>query len=333
MSKSSVETLLEMVGIGKWNALIDEPRLNKFYEELTSGSPLRLAIYCEDAAENIDVISSPIKQFFEKFEFYESEFHDYLSEDDIKILNFLASNTSLTPEDFLAQINPLFSAARVIQDLEKKKIDSVYMTVILKSYVDIYELSLFQIDRRLREHLLKIGKETLPKDIFYPRQMNLFFGRKGTNHESAKGLNKIFSGLGVITIDNSSMIHPQSKTTKIRNNICHAGISHIPETMELIHSGNIVCSIDEFETELKRIFIFLLEWLALSVPVAERSKDNTDIYSIIDPAVQKSKEDLKESYLQWSKFLRLLDKDPKFKKQYVQGIKQLKNGKMKIARF
>jgi hypothetical protein len=324
MSSEKSETMLRMFGISNWNCLATNKLINESSTEFYSGSPLRLAVFYERSAENIDELlnDKPIREFFKKIEKIEKEYYNLLTEDDKEILDFLSKNTNLPAEGFFAAVNPLLFTFNVMKNLENRKIDSAYMAGVFQSYVQIYELCLFHIDRRLREYLIKIGKDNWPKGIYSnTRKIDHFFGRKGTDHESATFLIKILSLL--LHEDNlDTSMNSNSRTSFIRHKISHAGVSYDEETEILILSGNEICHLEELITELKRIFIFLLEWLNLMV-----SKNKTDevvnVDRLIEDSVKQIKDEAKARFITYSKTLREMENTPKQKTRYSKLIRKL----------
>lgn len=110
-------------------------------------------------ANNLDkhVCIDKTKEMVESLLNFQDKFEHFgkLTEDDIKIINFMVENSFITAEDSIELSGSLYTLLKVYEELGKEKIESEYlkMFIMIATYVQLYELILLQLDRRLRNYI------------------------------------------------------------------------------------------------------------------------------------------------------------------------------------
>ncbi len=265
MNEKSVEIvgyLLEKQDIYLPSPIFKDETIIKLERALSSGIPIVMSRYYEEMANNLEkhVCIDKTKEMVESLltSLREFEHSGKLTEDDLKIINFMVENSFVTAEDSIELSGPLYTLLKVYEELGKEKIESEYlkMFIMIATYVQLYELILLQLDRRLRNYI-KLNERINEKDF----KNFLKYGREYTEHATAGEINRVLSKLKVLEPENDSILSGRLK--KLRNKFSHASFFYDSE-LDAVVAGKIKLTKKEFIGEFHRLFNFGLTWFKLS---------------------------------------------------------------------
>jgi len=232
-------------------------------DTLRKGRPFFVSEFFKNVNENFDdyISTDGINKLFDKInELSNNEkFQQKLSEDDKKIIEFLIKNTNLNNLDCLQIIGQEFFSIRVAEELEK--IDNLpnilKMALLMWCFVNLYELTLVNVDRRLLVYLKKNNKNE-DNDI----KRFLSINRKDyKDHATAELINKVFCKILGLREENTSIFGKSSKPKLIRNKISHSNLFYDSEKNKIVLLNSQEYSIEDFLKEYYALFNFLIEWV------------------------------------------------------------------------
>ena len=261
-NKQLIRYLLEKEGIIVPSGIFKIRTVEELEKRLSKGNPYLLYKFYEELAKKLPEVVEiqKLKNMFEFARELKEKYGNKLTEDDEKIIRFFVENSEMQTEDFMELIGPMYYLMRVMDDFNKKQINSKFlkMFIFTSAYVQIYELLLYQMDRRLFNYL---KHSELKHDKLIKKFME--FKRENLQHTQAWEINRVLSKLLGIDPENNSIIG--GGTPKIiRNNISHANLFYDPEE-DIVFVGNKKFSVDQFIGEYYRLLVFCLRWLELSV--------------------------------------------------------------------
>ncbi len=213
-------------------------------------------------ANNLDkhVCIDKTKEMVESLLNFQDKFEHFgkLTEDDIKIINFMVENSFITAEDSIELSGSLYTLLKVYEELGKEKIESEYlkMFIMIATYVQLYELILLQLDRRLRNYI-KLNKHVNQKDF----KKFLKNRREYLEHATTGQINEVLSKLGAIESENDSIL--DGRLRDLRNKFSHANFFYDAE-LDAVFAGKVKLTKKEFIGEFYRLFNFILTWFKLS---------------------------------------------------------------------
>jgi len=143
-----------------------------------------------------------------------------LSDTDKKIINLLAKES--IESDLKSELF-LFDVVFQLKILEKKikKYPELWDYLLLHVFCDLYELTLYIIDRKLVSYIKNNKIED--KEISNFLKLN----RKGSSHATAEKINKTICKILNLSEDNDSIFGSHSKTREIRNAVNHANFDTV----------------------------------------------------------------------------------------------------------
>ena len=242
---------------------------------------------CDDPEKYINVngiddCSELIKNISENVEFQKRK----ISEDDEKIINFLIEHTTLKPKDFLNMLGHLYFVLQVTEKLEKTKNLSrvLKMSLLMWCFLNLYELILLNIDRRLRSYLQKNSKKNDDSDIKKFLEANQ---KRPNDHATAGLINKVLCEILSLNEENNSIFGKNSKPRIIRNKIAHYNLFYDSEKNKLVSSNFEEYSFEDFLENYYLLSNFLLR--SFNMMVANNKFDK-------DTMIQSFKETFCEAY-------------------------------------
>lgn len=293
-SANVVEYLLEKGGICLPTTIFRNELLLELEKAISSGIPIRISDYYKKLADNLEEYISidKTKEMIEIFLNSQKEFENSgkLTEDDLKIINFMVENTHVSAEDSIELSGSVYTLLKVYEDLKKEKIksESLKMFIMISTFIQLYELILLQLDRRLRSY---IKQNNLEKDFekFLKRK------REYTEHATAGEINNALSKLKVINSNNDSILSGRLKY--LRNKFSHANFFYDSELDAVVVAGKERLTKKEFIGEFFRLFNFALTWFKLSAKVDDPSE-----------ALDVFKESLKKTCYELSRMFRSVER-------------------------
>jgi len=269
-----VSYLLERGGISVPISLLKHEFIIEIEKSLRKESPLILSMTFKKFAKNlektlkldvIDMLSKIIKEF-------EKKEHFYPSEDDEKIIDYIVKLDKYRYEFVLETIGPLYFLLKIFEEMRKVDLlpKIIEFFIVINSYAFLYELILYQIDRRLYYNIKKLEDY---KDRSWYKQFSKINRSNYLEHATAGLINEIFSDVLNLPKENDSIFGGKSETKIFRNKVAHANIFYDEETEEIIISSNKYKS-DEFLKLFFRLLGFCVRWLEKSLEVKIEDTDS-----------------------------------------------------------
>lgn len=295
-----VEYLLERGEIKLPYAILKTETIKELDKAISSGSPAMVSKFYEKMAEDIDEyldlteIEIMIDLLSKKIAL-ESE----LSEDDFRILEFLVNTAVIKIEDFLSMVGPIYNLLKVAEELKRVKNLSDYLSmfILTSAYVQLYELLLLQIDRRLYYYL----KDKKPENKEFRNFLKM--DRKGSEHETAGRLNKIISAILGMNETNNSILGERGRI--IRNKISHANLFYDAER-KVVVASNSEYSVDEFLAEFYKLLKFGIKWIELSSELSLDEKGLADLLKV----------KIREAFKELSRLFLKVERSPEMKREF-----------------
>jgi len=227
--------------------------LSKIFEDLSKPENLE-KIFNLSSLDNFIRI---VKEFREKYNLS-------ISSDDERIIDYIVKLEEFKYDFILEIISPLYFLFRVIEETMKFEClpKIIRFFIILNSYVFLYELILYQIDRRLYYNIKKL--EEYKNKNWYKQFFEKINRSNQVEHATAGLLNEIFSDILNLSKENDSIFGGKSEAKIFRNKIAHANISYNEETEEIMIGSNKYKS-DEFLKLFFRLLGFCVRWLEKSL--------------------------------------------------------------------
>ncbi len=229
--------------------------------------------FCDDPEKYINVngidhCSELIKNISENVEFQKRK----ISEDDEKIINFLVENTTLELKDFLDMFGQLYFILQVTDQLEKTKNLSyvLKMSLLMWCFVNLYELILLNIDRRLRSYLQKNSEKN--GDNYIKKFLEIARERP-KDHATTGLINKVLCEILSLNEENNSIFGKNSKPRIIRNKIAHYNLFYDSEKNKLVSSNFEEYSVEDFLENYYLLSNFLLRSFNMMVANNKFDKD------------------------------------------------------------
>jgi len=227
---------------------------------LRRGMPFLVSKFFKGVNENFDdyISVEAINKLFKKIEELSNneKFQQKISEDDKKIIEFLSKNQNLNSSDFLKILGQEYFTIQVVEELEKTDNlpNILKIPLIMWLFLNLYELILFNVDRRLFEYL----KNTDKKDDEDIRRF-LKINRENKDHAMPENINKILTKILDLKEENNSIFGRISKAKLIRNKIAHANLFYDSEKNKLVSSNLEEYSAEDFLKGYYTLFNFLIE--------------------------------------------------------------------------
>lgn len=262
--------LLEKQDIYLPSPIFRDETIVKLEKALSSGKPIVVSRYYEEMANSLErfININKVKEMVGNLLSFSREFEHVgkLTEDDYKIINFMVENSFISAEDSIELSGPLYNLLKVYEELEKEKIKSDYVKtfIMISTYIQLYELVLLQLDRRLCNYIKNKG---LAKEKMY--KSFLSYERKYTGHATAGTINRVLSNLNVIERENDSILSGRLKN--LRNKFSHANFFYDAE-LDVVFAGGVKLTKKEFIGEFYRLFNFALTWFKLSANADEHGE-------------------------------------------------------------
>jgi len=197
-----------------------------------------------------------------------------ISDDDQKIIQFLSS-VSNNVDFVLEVIGPAVFLLNVVTEINDSRTDqnlseNLRMFLLIASYVFLYELVLYEIDRRLYFYLSRgytnYGAEKLKKKSEFKNFLERIERENEHDHATAGIINSILSDLAGLPRDNNSIFGGKAEIRILRNKAAHANIFYDSER-DLIILGGKVYEKGEFLEAYFRLFSFLIAWIEGAVGI------------------------------------------------------------------
>jgi len=227
------------------------------------GMPFLVSKFFKRVNENFDdyISVEDINKLFKKIEELSNneKFQQKLSEDDKQIIEFLTKNTNLNNLDVLKIIGQEYFTIQVAEELEKTDNlpDILKMALLMWCFVNIYELTLVNVDKRILVYLEKNNKNE-DNDI----KRFLSVNRKDyKDHATAELINNVFCKILNLKEENNSIFGKSSKPKLIRNKISHSNLFYDSEKNKIVLLNSEEYSIEDFLKEYYTLFNFLAEWI------------------------------------------------------------------------
>lgn len=279
-----IEKILETKGIWLPTPLLREDFILDLNKALSKGSPIAVSKFFGKAAEEVekDTNSSACTQFLqaisERDGFVLEGYDELVTTDDEKVIKFLVSHTTFYAEDFLSLSGPMYYLSHVLKELERIRDNMpnlISVTLFLYLFITLYEITLFEVDRRLYTYLLKNDKKG--------NEIKRFMGverKEHNDHATAGVINKVLCCLEIIGHSNSSIFGDENGPKGIRNEIAHGNFFY-DEEEEVITVGMKKYKIKEFLKQYYKLYCFLKRWIEVST---KTSISNIDINNIFKKA-------------------------------------------------
>ncbi len=265
-----VTYLLEKQDIYLPSPIFKDETIIKLERALSSGKPIVVSKYYEEMADNLEkfIDINKLKEMIGNLLSFSDEFEHIgkLTEDDYKIINFMVKNSFINAEDSIELSGSVYNLLKVYGELKKEKIKSDYVKtfIMISTYIQLYELILLQLDRRLLNYIKNKG---LAKEKDYRSFLN--WERKYTGHATAGMINQVFYKFGVIESRNDSIL--DGRLRELRNKFSHANFFYDAE-LGVVFAGGIKLTKKEFIGEFYRLFNFALTWFKLSANADEHGE-------------------------------------------------------------
>ncbi|MBC7333770.1 MAG: hypothetical protein H5T85_04830 [Actinobacteria bacterium] len=263
--KNLLEYLLEKERVIVPSAIFKIEIVQELERRLSTGRPYLLYQFYNELAEELknSIDIKKLKSMFEFSRTFKEEHGNMLTENDKRIIYFLVNNSDMRAGDFMEMLGPLYYILSITRDLKNERINSksLKMFILTSAYVQIYELLLYQLDRRIYNYLKRL--EELRKDKIFKDFMKL--KRTHLQHAQAWQINKVLSKLLGINEKNDSIIGAGVPKI-IRNSVSHATLFYDPGE-DMIFVGSKKFSVNQFLEEYYRLIAFCLEWLDVSANI------------------------------------------------------------------
>jgi len=128
--------------------------------------------------------------------------------------------------------------------------------LLLWCFVNLYELVLANVDRRLSVYL-KNNNHYKDPDVERFLRINR---DEYKDHATAELINKVLCKILNLKEENDSIFGKSSKPKLIRNKISHSNLFYDSEKNEIVLLNSQEYSIEDFLKEYYRLFNFLMEW-------------------------------------------------------------------------
>jgi len=259
-----VSYLLEKEEIILPTVILKQKIILEFEENLRKEKPFFMRNFCKNVVtrfdeyidiKGIDKILNLITELFQH-----ENFQQCISTDDKKIIDFLVKETKLKDIKALEIIGPQFFTFQVVDDLEKsgKGLTKILKIMLLMCcFVNIYELILHEIDRRL----LTYPKLKEYKNGSVDRFIKKVNRDEYKDHATAGLINEVLCKILNLREDNNSIFGKSAKPRLIRNKISHSGMFYDSEKNKVILLNGQEYSVEEFLGEYYKIFNFLFNWI------------------------------------------------------------------------
>jgi len=258
-----IQYILDKEGIVLPRFCLKQKMISELEDKLREGKPSLISKFFKNVNKNLDdyISIDEINKLFDKIkELSKNEkFQQKISEDDKKIIEFLIKNTNLNNLDVLEIIRQEYFTVQVAEELEKADNLSniLKMALLMWCFVNLYELILVNVDRRLLVYLKKNNKNE-DNDI----KRFLSINRKDyKDHATAELINKVFCKILGLREENTSIFGKSSKPKLIRNKISHSNLFYDSEKNKFVLLNSQEYSIEDFLKEYYALFNFLTEWI------------------------------------------------------------------------
>jgi len=236
--------------------ILNSESLQKLERIIQTGSPIRMSLFYETEAvkylneTGIDMICKILKE----------RSRNLLSNDDLKIINFISKSKRVDFSEFLDITGNLIYAYEVLGEMNKNRkclSKSLVVTLTLWLYLNIYETVL----KILTENILRLLIEDNNKMETQKRKKYIEYINKKIDkgeHPEAGKIEEILREFGVIPRNNSSFI---SKGRFFRNKLSHANLYYDEVIDKLVLSNGATYNVEYLKQEFEILLEFLLEWI------------------------------------------------------------------------
>ncbi len=264
-NSSLVQYLLEKKEIVLPTILLKQKMILELEENLRKISPIPVSNFFKKVYDNFDkyIDINGANKIFEIINeiSHNENFQQDLSIDSEKIIGFLIKETKLENVDVIEIIGQQFFMFQVLIDLEKNKDrlpNILNMVLFMWCFVNIYELLLHEIDRRLFNYFKNKKKNINNNPI---RKFLSIKREKYKDHASADLINKVICAIINLKEDNDSIFGKTAKPKLIRNKISHFNMFYDSEKNKIVLLNGQEYDIKEFLNEFYKIFNFLFQWI------------------------------------------------------------------------
>lgn len=289
-SKSLVEYLLEKEEIILPAAIFKTEIVEGLERALSTGRPIIFHHFYKRVSEGLpkSVEIQKLGEIFRVMQKFRDEYGSHLTKDDEKIIEFLVSSAVLPAEDFMELLGPIYYLLNAMESLSKENTHSksLQMFILTSAYVQLYEILLYQIDRRLYYYLNGI-------DWKNDKVFRKFIGlrREGTGHAMASQINRVLSKLLNMNERNNSLFGKGTPKI-IRNSISHANLFY-DDIRNVVYVGKKEFTVEQFIREYHRMMAFALRWLELSAGVRE----GEDVFDMVLFKIGRTLKELSKVFL------------------------------------
>lgn len=253
--------LLEKEEIILPTILLKQKAILELEQNLKKGRPLSVAQFFKKVYDNfdeyidikgVDKLFKIIKEISEMGNSYHKT-----SEDNKKIIEFLVKKTEIGYTHILEIVGQRYFILQVAGELEKsanKLPDVLKIALFMWCFVNIYELLLHEIDRRLLAYFKTQNYESKNVKKFLKKVKREKYGE----HATAGLINNIFCEILNMKEDNNSIF---GKSRLIRNKISHSNMFYDSEKREIILLNGKKYTVNDFLNEYYKVFDFLCSWI------------------------------------------------------------------------
>jgi hypothetical protein len=265
--------ILKKQGLVIPEIILKQEFITEFEKTLQGQSPLLVAHFLKKVADNVESyidienINKVTGKVSEMNSFLSSQYGTLLTDDDIKILNFISQMQKNSVYDFLEIAGPLYFGVEIIDELERKHdlySDKIKVSSSLWLFGAIFEQILHMVDRRIY-HFLNDATNSESIDKFFKSFKE---GNREQYHEHATSgkINRVLSEiLSLNPKTNLSIFGSIENPKNLRNKISHSNLFYDSVRNKIICLDGSEYEIDEFIREFYRLFQFLFEWIRLSI--------------------------------------------------------------------
>jgi hypothetical protein len=262
-----VQYIIDRQEIALPMALLKQKMILEAENALNSTDPLIVSHFFKNVSKNLDgyVSSEDIIKLTKKLKelSMNEKFKQKISEDDKRIIKFLVENTSLTNLDIIEIMGQEYFTIQVAEELEETKDlpNTIKMALFLWCFVNIYEIILINVDRRLFAYI----KNNNIKESNNIKRFLDIDRKEHKDHATAGLINKVFCEILDLKEENNSIFGKDSKPKLIRNKISHSNIFYDTEENKIKLSNGEEYSIEDFLNEYYALFNFLMEWINIGL--------------------------------------------------------------------
>jgi hypothetical protein len=269
-SDSTSYRILHNMGVVLPLNLLKKPFIQGLDAALDSGNAFTLRHFLQKTVENIDdlVKTDSLDGFFDEIEKTRREItSSSLTNDDQKIIDFLAKSKKLGFKCFMQIIGPISVIDELLTDMGETKekyglSKKIEVALYLYLFQSIYETMILSFDRFLYEYVsgnnIKLSYKFMKID------------RSATGHIEAGGINSALVQLKVVDGNNDSIVNTPFRGK--RNAIGHFNAFYDSELDKII-INNEYMSLGELVEAFERLYLFFMSWMDCSFPANNLTRE------------------------------------------------------------